>query len=183
MCFRLQIIGHRVELQCIHLGRRGESHAQRPIHKDHQLTRLFQSARYQDKKSNLDPNYTKESKDAEMSIGDTGTPEPFGQFIPPHQTHPSDNYTLGSSDESQHHNQMTVFNGHSSSKTTGLEIQVCRHLPRRSHRWVVHKLHHLNHLKRLHHQDEQTTPPHNNLNPGSTGSQLWQWGSTEPWYR
>ena len=50
-----------------------------------------------------------------MSIGDVGTAEPFGRFIPPHQMN-ADNFASGSSDDSQHLNQTTVFNG---QKTTG----------------------------------------------------------------
>ena len=74
----------------------------------------IQSTRYQDNRINPDPNHM-----MQILIRDAGAPEPFCQFIPPHQMHAMDNYTSGSSDESQQHNHMTVFNGPSNSKTPG----------------------------------------------------------------
>ena len=63
------------------------------------------------------------SYDAEMSVGDTGTPDQlFGCFVPPQQTHPNNNHVSGSSDDSQQqHNQNTIFNVPSNNKTTGTD--------------------------------------------------------------
>ena len=57
-----------------------------------------------------DEQLRSKSYDAEMSIRYIGTAEPFGRYIPPHQTN-ADNFASGSSEDLQHFNQTTVFNG------------------------------------------------------------------------
>ena len=65
------------------------------------------------------------SYDAEMSITDVGTAEPFGRFIPPHQMN-GDNFALGSSEDSQNFNRTRVFNwkstGTNQPRNTGMQM-------------------------------------------------------------
>lgn len=93
------------------------------------------------------------SYDAEISIGDAGTAEPFGRYILPCQTN-ADNFASGSSEDSQHFNQTTVFNGQTNKTTgagqprdTGMQmlctnqhqqgsLEQCRCHLSRLHRWV-----------------------------------------------
>ena len=71
--------------------------------------------------SRWDEQHRSKSYDAEVSIGDVGTAEPFTRYIPPHQTN-ADNIASGSSEDSQHFNQTTVFNGQT-NKTIGASAQ------------------------------------------------------------
>ena len=107
MSFKDQIIGHRVEPQCLHPERRGTRHRTTSEQKH------FQSTRYLDGRSNPGPNHMMQRCPLEMQV----QTEPFSRFIPPHQTH-ADNFASSSSEDSQHFNQTTVFNVQT-NKTTG----------------------------------------------------------------
>ena len=107
---------------------------------------------------------------AEMSITDVGTAEPFGRFIPPCQMD-ADNFASGSSEDSQNFNQMTVFNGKTTGtikpRNTGMQTSPSEPAPRGITRWTQ-----TSPKKVSQTGGTQTTPPLNNVQDQGVQGQL-----------